>query len=89
VRAEAQSGSHWRKAKGRSIHPGFQAAAAGALAIAMIQTPFEALLVAAVGFAALQAARFFAAARSAITLATITMSAEIKHRAAGRKVTSR
>jgi hypothetical protein len=43
--------------------------------------------MAAVGLAALQAAGLFAAMRSAITLATITMAAEIEHRTAGREVT--
>jgi hypothetical protein len=43
--------------------------------------------MAAVGLAALQAAGLFTAMRSAITLATITMPAEIEHRAAGREVT--
>jgi hypothetical protein len=77
-----------RSAQGRLIrHADFQAAAVGVLAVAMIEAPFETLLVTAVGLAALQAAGFFAATRTAITLATITMRAEIKHHAAGRKVT--
>jgi len=63
-----------------------QAAAVGALAIPMIETPFHTLLVTAVGFAALPATGFITAAGTAITLATITVRAEIKHRAAARKV---
>jgi hypothetical protein len=42
----------------------------------------------AVGFSTLQAAGFFSAARTAITLATITVAADVKHHAAGRKVTN-
>jgi hypothetical protein len=53
----------------------------------MIETPFNTLLVTAVGFAALPATGFVTATGTAITLATITVRAEIKHRAAGRKVT--
>jgi hypothetical protein len=53
----------------------------------MIETPFHTLLVTAVGFAALLATGFITAAGAAITLATITVRAEIKHPAAGRKVT--
>jgi hypothetical protein len=63
-----------------------QAAAVGTLAIPMIETPFNALLVTPVGFTALPATGFITAAETAITLATITVRAEIKHRAAGRKV---
>jgi hypothetical protein len=68
-------------------HAGFQTAAVLALTIPMIETPFGALLMTAVGFAALEAARFFAATGAAIMLATITVTAEIKHRPARRKVT--
>ena len=68
-------------------HAGFQSLAVLALAVTMIRTPFGALLVAAVGLAALEAAGFFAASRAAILLAAIAMAAEIKHRAAGEKAT--
>ena len=68
-------------------HAGFQAAAVGALAVSMIEAPFGATLVTAVGFTALEAAGFFTTTGTAITLAPITVTAEIKHRAAGRKVT--
>jgi uncharacterized membrane protein (DUF2068 family) len=74
--------------EGRLIrHAGLQAAAVSALAVTMIETPFGALLVTPVGLAALQAAGFFTATGTAITLAPITVAAEIKHRAAGSKVT--
>jgi hypothetical protein len=55
----------------------------------MVETPFpaEALFIAAVGLAALQAAGFFTTARGAILLASITVRAEVKHRPAGRKAT--
>jgi len=55
----------------------------------MIETPFpaEALVIAAVGLAALQTAGFFTTAEAAILLAPITTAAEIKHRPAGRKAT--
>jgi len=60
-----------------------------ALALAMIETPLqaEALLIAAVSLAALETAGFFPAMGTAITLAAVTVRAEIKHRTAGRKVT--
>jgi len=64
-----------------------QAAAVGTLPIPMIKPPFGALLMAAVGFATLQAAGFFTAAGTAITLSPITVAAEIEHRPAGREVT--
>jgi len=74
--------------KGRLIrHAGFQAAAVGALAVPMIEASFGTVLVTAVGFAALQSAGFFPATGAAITLAAITMTAEIKNRAAGREMT--
>jgi hypothetical protein len=59
------------------------------LALAMIETPLqaEALLIATVSLTALLAAGFFPATGTAITLTTITMRTEIKHRTAGRKVT--
>ena len=57
------------------------------LAVSMIEPPFGAALVTAVGFAPLEAAGFFTTTGTAITLAPITVTAEIKHRAAGRKVT--
>ena len=47
----------------------------------------QTLFIAAVGLAALQAAGFFPATGTAITLATVTVAAEIKHRATGRKLT--
>ncbi len=77
-----------RGAKGRLIrHADLMTAAVGALAITMIEASFGALLVTAIGFAALEAAGFFTAPGAAITLAAVTMAAEIKHRAAGREVT--
>jgi hypothetical protein len=77
-----------RSTRGRLIrHAGFQAAALGGLAVAMIEASFGTVLVTAVGFAALQPARFFPATGTAITLAAVTVMAQIKHRAAGRKVT--
>jgi hypothetical protein len=53
----------------------------------MVEAPFRTLLVTAVGLAALQTAGFFTATWAAITLATITVTTQIKHRAAGRKLT--
>jgi hypothetical protein len=52
----------------------------------VIETSFHTLLVTAVGFAALAATGLVAATGTAITLPTITVRTEIKHRAAGRKV---
>ncbi len=49
--------------------------------------PAETLFIAAVGLAALPATGFVTATGTAITLPTITMRAEIKHRPTGRKVT--
>lgn len=71
-------------------HAGLQALAILALASAMILTPFgaETLFITAIGFVALQAAGFFPAAAAAITLAAITVTADVKHPAAGRKVTN-
>ena len=77
--------------KGRLIcHAGFQALAILTLASAMILTPLdtETLFIAAIGFVALQAAGFFLAAAAAITLAAITVTADVKHPTAGRKVTN-
>jgi len=54
----------------------------------MILTPFGGLLMAAVRLAALQAEGFLTATDAAITLAAITMAAEIEHRPTGRKVTN-
>jgi hypothetical protein len=68
-------------------HAGALAPPILALAIPVIETPFGTLLVTAVGLAALQAAGFFPATGTAITLATITVRAEIKHRPTARKVT--
>jgi hypothetical protein len=55
----------------------------------MVATPFQAqtLLIAAIGLAALKTAGFIPAMGTAITLAAVTVRAEIKHRATGRKVT--
>ena len=47
----------------------------------------ETLVIAAVSLAALETAGFFPAMGTAITLAAVTVSAEIKHCATGRKVT--
>jgi hypothetical protein len=60
-----------------------------ALALAVVETPFqaEALFIAAVGLAALQAAGFFTTSGAAILLAPITTATEIKHCAAGREAT--
>src|SRR5436853_7563738 len=70
-------------------HARFQASAVLSWAVAVIVTSVGTLLMAAVGLAELEAAGFFTAMRTAITLAAVTMTAEIKHRAAGRKVTTR
>ena len=72
--------------KGRLIcHAGLQA-----LASAMILTPFDTktLFITAIGFVALQATRFFPAAAAAITLAAITVAADVKHPTARRKATN-
>jgi hypothetical protein len=55
----------------------------------MIEPPLQAetLVIAAVSLAALETAGFIPAMGTAITLAAVTVRAEIKHRAAGRKVT--
>jgi len=68
-------------------HAGAMALPILSLAVSMIEPPFGAALVTAVGFAPLEAAGFFTTTGTAITLAPITVTAEIKHRAAGRKVT--
>ena len=59
------------------------------MALAMIEPPLQAetLVIAAVSLAALETAGFIPAMGTAITLAAVTVRAEIKHRAAGRKVT--
>jgi hypothetical protein len=57
------------------------------LAVAMVGTPFGGLLMAAVGLATLQAAGFFPAMGTAVTLAAITARTQIKDRATGRKAT--
>jgi len=80
-----------RRAKGRLIcHTFLQALTIFALTSAMILTPLgtETLFITAVGFAALPAARLFSAAGAAITLATITVAADVKHHAASRKPTN-
>jgi hypothetical protein len=77
-----------RNTKGRFIrHAEALALPVLALTVAMVLTPFGGLLMAAVGLAALQAKGFLPATGTAITLAPVTTAAEIKHRAAGRKVT--
>jgi len=55
----------------------------------MVEAPVKAetLLIAAVSLAALETAGFIPAMGTAITLAAVTVRAEIKHRATGRKVT--
>jgi hypothetical protein len=74
--------------KGRLIrHAGALPLAIFALAVAMIRTPFGGLLMAAVSLAALQTAGSFPATGAAVTLPTITVRTEIKHRAARRKLT--
>ena len=75
--------------KGRLIrHAGFQTLAVLSLPVAMIGASIGSLLVTAVGFPALEAAGFFTAPGTAITLPTITMTAEIKNRATRRKMTN-
>jgi hypothetical protein len=54
----------------------------------MIVTAPGGLLMAAIGLAALQAASFFPAAGAAITLAAITVAADIEYPAAESKVTN-
>jgi hypothetical protein len=76
-----------RNTQGRFIrHAGALALPILALAVAMVQTPFGGLLMAAVRLAALEAKGFLTATRAAITLAPVTTAAEVKHYAAGRKV---
>jgi hypothetical protein len=78
-----------RRAEGRFIcHAGFQAPTILALAVAMIGASVGILLVATVRLAALLAEGFLAAAGGAITLPTITVTAEIEHRPTRRKVTN-
>lgn len=71
-------------------HAGFQASEVFALAKAMILTPFgtQTLLITAIGFLTLQATGFSAAVGAAITLAAITMAADMKRPTAGRIVTN-
>jgi hypothetical protein len=59
-----------------------------ALAIPMIEPPLLTSLMAAVGLAALLAAGFLAATRTAIPLPAVTMTAEIKDRTATRETTN-
>ena len=56
----------------------------------MVEAPIEAetLLIAAVGLAALETAGFFPAMGTAISLAAVTVAAEIEPRPARRKVTN-
>jgi hypothetical protein len=80
-----------RRARGRLIcHTSLQALTVFALTSAMILTPLraETPFITAIGFATLLAARFFSATRAAITLATITVAADVKHHAARRKMTN-
>jgi hypothetical protein len=57
------------------------------LTVAVIGASVGILLVATIGLAALEAEGFLAATGAAVTLAAVTMAAEIKNRAARRKVT--
>jgi hypothetical protein len=57
------------------------------LTVAVIGASVGILLVTTIGLAALEAESFLAATGTAIALAAVTMAAEIKNRAAGRKVT--
>jgi len=66
-------------------HARFQASAILPLAVAVIVTSLGTLLMAAVGLAALEAAGFFTAMGTAITLAAVTMAAEIEHAPQGGK----
>ena len=68
-------------------HPSLPALPIFALTSAMILTPLraETPFITAVGFATLEAARLFSATGAAITLATITGAADVKHHAARRK----
>ena len=74
--------------QGRLIrHAGALTLSVLALAVAMILTPPGGLLIATIGFPALQPAGFFTTSWAAVLLTPITMRAEIKHRPAGRKAT--
>jgi hypothetical protein len=53
-----------------------------ALAVAMVEPPLGALLIAAIGGAALLDAGLIAAVRAAVTLAAVAVAANEKHRAA-------
>jgi hypothetical protein len=70
-------------------HASLQALAVFALTLAVVEASLEAetLVIAVVGLAALETAGFLAATQAAVTLAAVTVTAEIKYRAAGRKVT--
>jgi len=73
--------------KGRFIrHALTLALAVIPLAVAMILTSFGTLLMATVSLAALETEGFLTAAETAITLAAITVAAEIEHRRASRQV---
>src|SRR5436309_11106463 len=77
-----------RSMQGRLIrHAGALTLSVLALAVAMILTPPGGLLIATIGFPALQPAGFFTTSWAAILLTPITMRAEIKHRPAGRRGT--
>jgi len=65
----------------------FPALAVVALAVAVIVASLGRLLVATVGLAALEATGLLPATGAAITLAAVTATAEIKHRAAGSPMT--
>jgi|SRR5215471_7252600 len=76
-----------RRAKGRFIrHASFPALTVLTLTVAVIVAPLGRLLVAAVGLAALEAKGLLPAAGTAITLAAVTATAEIKRRTAGSPV---
>jgi hypothetical protein len=68
-------------------HAGTLPLAILALAVAMILTAPGGLLMASIGFPALQPAGFFTTSLAAVLLTPITVRAEVKHRPAGRKAT--
>jgi len=63
--------------------PALQASTVQALAVTMVETSFETLLMTTVGFAALQPPGLLPAMRAAITLAAIAVAAKIEHPATG------
>ena len=77
-----------RSTKGRLIrHADALALAILALAVAMILTSPGGVLMAAIGFPALETAGSFTTSGAAVLLAPITVRAEVKHRPTGRKAT--